>query len=64
MTLLPALAAAGLRTAAQRRLVRPFREPAPSRDVRLIQARQQRRAPLVAAAIDVLLAVVRPALAA
>ena len=64
MTLLPALAAAGLRTAAQRRLVRPFRDPAPSREGRLVQPRQHRRAALVAATADVLLAVVGPALAA
>ncbi|GJG86964.1 hypothetical protein tb265_21450 [Gemmatimonadetes bacterium T265] len=64
MTLLPTLAAAGLRTAAQRRLLRPFRAPAPSREVRLVQPRRQRRAALVAAAVDVLLAVVAPVLAA
>lgn len=63
MTLLPALAAAGLRTAAQRRLVRPFRDPAPSREVRLVQPRRQRRAALVAATVDVLLSVVGPLLA-
>lgn len=64
MTLLPALAAAGLRTGAQRRLVRPFRDPAPSREVRLVQPRRQRRAALVAATVDELLAVVRPLLGA
>lgn len=63
MTLLPALAAAGLRTAAQRALVRPFRVPAPSRAVRLVQERRQRRATLVGAVADVLLDVVRPLLA-
>ncbi len=63
MTLLPALAAAGLRTAAQRRLLRPFADPAPARDVRLVQPRRQRRAALVAATVDVLLAVVLPLLA-
>ncbi len=62
MTLLPALAAAGLRTAAQRRLVRPFRNPAPSREVRLVQPRRQRRAALIAATVDVLLSVVGPSL--
>lgn len=64
MTLLPALAAAGLRTAAQRALVRPFRGPAPSREVRLVQGRRQRRATLVGAVADVLLDVVGPLLAA
>ena len=64
MTLLPALAAAALRTAAQRRLLRPFVDPAPMREIRLIQPRKQRRAALVAATIDTLLAVVTPLLAA
>lgn len=63
MTLLPALAAAGLRTAAQRRLLRPFRDPAPAREVRLVQPRRQRRAALVAATIDALFAVTGPVLA-
>ena len=62
MTLLPALAAAGLRTAAQRRLLRPFVAPAPAREVRLVQPRQQRRAALVAATLEVLLGVVAPLL--
>ena len=39
MTLLPALAAAELPTAAQRRLVRPFADPAPMRTVRLVRRR-------------------------
>lgn len=63
MTLLPALAAAGLRTAAQRALVRPFRAPAPTREVRLVQGRRRPRAALVEAVADVLLDVVRPLLA-
>ena len=63
MTLLPALAAAALRTAAQRRLVRPFTAPAPAREVRLIQPRRQRRAALVDAMVEVLLGVVTPLLA-
>lgn len=58
MTLLPALAAAALRTASQRRLVRPFRDPPPSREVRLLQPRQQRRAALVTAMVNGLLEVV------
>jgi LysR family hydrogen peroxide-inducible transcriptional activator len=64
MTLLPALAVASLRTAAQRALVRPFRAPAPAREVRLVQPRRQRRAALVAALAEVLVDVVRPLLAA
>jgi LysR family hydrogen peroxide-inducible transcriptional activator len=58
MTLLPALAAAELPTAAQRRLVRPFDEPAPSRTIRLVRRRALRRPQLAealaAAVLDVL----------
>ncbi len=49
MTLLPALAAAALPTAAQRRLVVPFREPAPSRTVRLVRRRRHLRGHLIRA---------------
>ncbi|MDF1503767.1 hydrogen peroxide-inducible genes activator [Roseisolibacter sp. H3M3-2] len=58
MTLLPALAAAELTTAAQQRLVRPFADPAPSRTVRLVRRRALRRPQLAdalgAAVLDVL----------
>jgi LysR family hydrogen peroxide-inducible transcriptional activator len=58
MTLLPALAAAELSTAAQRRLVRPFDAPAPSRTIRLVRRRALRRPQLAdalaAAVLDVL----------
>ncbi len=65
MTLLPAMAAAALRTDAQRALVRPFAAPAPAREVRLVQHRERaRRERLVAAALDVLLAPVPALLAA
>ncbi len=65
MTLLPALAAAALRTEAQRALVRPFAAPAPAREVRLVQHRERaRRARLTEAALDVLLAPVPALLAA
>jgi LysR family hydrogen peroxide-inducible transcriptional activator len=65
MTLLPALAAAALRTDAQRALVRPFAAPAPARDVRLVQHRERaRRERLVAATLDALLAPVPALLAA
>ena len=48
MTLLPALAAADL-PPAQRALLRPFRAPAPSRDVRVVLRRGAERARLVEA---------------
>jgi LysR family hydrogen peroxide-inducible transcriptional activator len=67
MTLLPALAADGLRSDGQRRLVRPFAHPAPSRDVRLVRRRDGHRARLVEAVaavlVDALPASVRPAAA-
>jgi LysR family hydrogen peroxide-inducible transcriptional activator len=62
MTLLPALAAGDLATAAQRRLVRPFADPAPTRDVRLVQRRAQHRRHLVDAIVHVLLDSLPPAL--
>ncbi|GLC25506.1 LysR substrate-binding domain-containing protein [Roseisolibacter agri] len=43
MTLLPALAAAELPTAAQRRLVRAFDDPVPTRTIRLVRRRALRR---------------------
>lgn len=55
MTLLPALAAEDLRSDAQRRLVRPFAAPAPSRDVRMVRARVAARGRLADAVADVLL---------
>ena len=65
MTLLPALAADALRSAAQRRLVRPFAAPAPSRDVRLVRRRDGARARLVDAVaallVDALPEALRPA---
>jgi hypothetical protein len=60
MTLLPALAAAELPTAAQRRLVRPFAEPAPSRTVRLVRRRALRRPQLADALAAVVLDVLPP----
>lgn len=65
MTLLPALAAAELASPAQRRLLRPFAAPAPSRDVRLVQRRVRHRQPkvevVIAALLHVLPAELRPA---
>lgn len=55
MTLLPALAAADLCTAAQRRLLRPFSKPAPSRDIRLVLRRAYHKQYLVNAVVDCLL---------
>jgi LysR family transcriptional regulator, hydrogen peroxide-inducible genes activator len=57
MTLLPALAAADL-PAAQRRLVRTFSDPAPSRDVRLVRRRANTGHRLVDAVVAALLAAV------
>ena len=58
MTLLPALAAAVLPTAAQRRLVRAFDAPVPSRTIRLVHRRALRRPQLAdavaGAVLDVL----------
>jgi len=52
MTLLPALAAADLGTAAQRALVRPFTSPAPARDVRAVQHRARADDRRAAAVVD------------
>jgi LysR family transcriptional regulator, hydrogen peroxide-inducible genes activator len=54
MTLLPALAAAQLATDAQRRLVRPFADPAPTRDVRLVRRRTMPRERVVEVVADAL----------
>ena len=58
MTLLPALAAAELPTAAQRRLVRAFDAPVPTRTIRLVRRRALRRPQLAdaltAAVLEVL----------
>jgi LysR family hydrogen peroxide-inducible transcriptional activator len=53
MTLLPALAAADLATAAQRKLVIPFVEPAPSREVDIARRRTHFREPLVTAVVSI-----------
>jgi LysR family hydrogen peroxide-inducible transcriptional activator len=45
MTLLPALAAAGLATPAKRQLLIPFDEPVPSRAIQLVRRRQRHREP-------------------
>jgi LysR family hydrogen peroxide-inducible transcriptional activator len=47
MTLLPALAAAALPTAAQRRLAIPFADPAPTRGIRMVRRRRGPRQHLV-----------------
>jgi LysR family hydrogen peroxide-inducible transcriptional activator len=47
MTLLPALAAAELHSDAQRRLVRPFMYPIPSRDVRIVRRREHAKQAMV-----------------
>jgi hypothetical protein len=60
MTLLPALAAAELSTAAQRRLVRAFHEPAPSRTVRLVRRRGALKPYLAEALAAAVLAVLPP----
>ena len=60
MTLLPALAAAALTTAEQRRLLIPFAEPVPSRTIRVVRRRRHVRQHLVRA----FLAAVRDAAAA
>jgi len=59
MTLLPALAAAELGTAAQRALVRPFASPAPARDVRVVQHRARADDRRVAAVVDAVREVAR-----
>jgi LysR family hydrogen peroxide-inducible transcriptional activator len=52
MTLLPQLATLELHTDAQRRLVRPFVAPGPSRDVRLVQRRERAKQSLIGAVVD------------
>ncbi len=54
MTLLPALAVTDLATAAQRRLVIPFADPVPSREVALVRRRTQVRKHLVDAVVGVI----------
>ncbi len=58
MTLLPALAAAELPTAAQRRLVRAFDAPVPTRTIRLVRRRALRRPQLADALTAAILDVV------
>ena len=53
MTLLPALAAAELTTAAQRRLLIPFSDPVPGRAIRLVRRRHHVREHLVRALVRV-----------
>ena len=53
MTLLPALAAAELTTAAQRRLLIPFTDPVPGRAIRLVRRRHHVREHLVRALVRV-----------
>ncbi len=53
MTLLPALAASGLVTKAQRRLLVPFADPAPSRSIRLVRGRRHVREHLVRAVVTI-----------
>jgi LysR family hydrogen peroxide-inducible transcriptional activator len=55
MTLLPALATHELRTAAERRCVRPFAAPAPSREVRLVRRRAYLKRHLLDALVTCLL---------
>jgi LysR family hydrogen peroxide-inducible transcriptional activator len=62
MTLLPALAAAELSTAAQRRLLVPFSDPVPGRAVRLVQRRQRVREHLVNALVPIVVEVARESL--
>jgi LysR family hydrogen peroxide-inducible transcriptional activator len=63
MTLLPALAVADLATAAQRRLVIPFSQPAPSRDVGVARRRTHFRQHLVGVVESIILEVANGALA-
>jgi len=63
MTLLPALAVADLTTAAQRKLVIPFGEPAPSRDVSIARRRTQFRQALVTAVLSIVTEVAAAVLA-
>jgi LysR family transcriptional regulator, hydrogen peroxide-inducible genes activator len=55
MTLLPALAAHDLTSEPQRQLLRPFVDPPPSRDVRLVRHRAHHKQQLVDAVVEVLL---------
>jgi DNA-binding transcriptional LysR family regulator len=57
MTLLPALAVADLATAAQRKLVIPFADPAPSRDFSVARRRTHFRQPLVTAVLSIIMEV-------
>jgi len=63
MTLLPALAAADLSTAAQRRLLIPFDNPVPGRAIRLVRRRHHVREHLVRAFVKVVQDVATAALA-
>jgi LysR family transcriptional regulator, hydrogen peroxide-inducible genes activator len=56
MTLLPALAAADLRTDSQRALLRPFAGTPPTREIRLVRRRTSLKEYLVDAVIETLLA--------
>jgi LysR family transcriptional regulator, hydrogen peroxide-inducible genes activator len=60
MTLLPALAAADLRTPEQRAMLRPFVAPVPARDVRLVRRRAHLKQHLIDAMLAVLLAALPP----
>ena len=62
MTLLPALAAAELRTAAQRKLLIPFSNPVPARTIRLVRRRHHVREHLVSALVRVVQEVATAAL--
>ena len=62
MTLLPALAAEGLRTDAQRALLAPFADPVPGRTIRLVRRRRHIREHLVRAVVAVIREVVASAL--
>ncbi len=64
MTLLPALAAADLHSAAQRQRLIPFSEPVPGRTIRLVRRRQHVRAHLVSAFVHVVRDVAMAALTA
>jgi DNA-binding transcriptional LysR family regulator len=64
MTLLPALAAAGLATRSQQQLLIPFDDPVPSRAIQLVRRRQHHREPLVRAVAAVIREVVRDTLSA
>lgn len=61
MTLLPALAAAALPTAAQRKLLIPFANPVPGRAIRLVRRRRHVRDHLVRAVVAIIKEVVAEA---